>query len=101
MHTDWGPAAVAVVMFVLLSPGLLFQLPARTRVIEFGNMYTSGISILVHAILYFCIYTILVVAIGIHIHSSCCPFVEARKAVTSRGAQTHWALRCNFWVGPD
>lgn len=71
MHTDWGPAAVAVVMFILMSPGLLFQLPARTRVIEFGNMYTSGISILVHAVLYFCIYTILVVAIGIHIRTWC------------------------------
>ncbi|KAG6400688.1 hypothetical protein SASPL_137530 [Salvia splendens] len=64
MIVDWGPVVVAVAMFILLSPGLLFQLPARTRVIEFGNMYTSGISILIHAILYFCIYTIVVVAIG-------------------------------------
>lgn len=69
MSADWGPVVVAVVMFILLSPGLLFQLPARTRVMEFGNMYTSGISILVHAILYFCIYTILIVAIGIHIRT--------------------------------
>ncbi|MFS7966598.1 hypothetical protein Hanom_Chr09g00775571 [Helianthus anomalus] len=69
MHTDWGPAAVAVIMFILLSPGMLFQLPARSRVVEFGNMQTSGISILVHAVLYFCIYTILVVAIGIHIRT--------------------------------
>lgn len=67
--TDWGPVVVAVVMFVVLSPGLLFQLPARNRVMEFGNMYTSGISILVHAVLYFCIYTILIVAIGIHIRT--------------------------------
>ncbi|XAR58283.1 hypothetical protein NMG60_11026720, partial [Bertholletia excelsa] len=56
-------------MFILLSPGLLFQVPARTRVVEFGNMYTSAISILVHAILYFCIYTILIVVVGIHIRS--------------------------------
>ncbi|KAL1539877.1 uncharacterized protein LOC125202568 [Salvia hispanica] len=69
MIVDWGPVVVAVAMFILLSPGLLFQLPARTRVIEFGNMYTSGISILIHAILYFCIYTIVVVAIGVHIHA--------------------------------
>ncbi|CAH2049335.1 unnamed protein product [Thlaspi arvense] len=69
MNADWGPVVVAVGLFILLSPGLLFQLPARTRVIEFGNMYTSGISILVHSILYFCIYTILIVAIGIHIHA--------------------------------
>ncbi|KAI3666039.1 hypothetical protein L6452_44677 [Arctium lappa] len=69
LHIDLGPAVVAVVMFVLLSPGLLFQMPARTRIIEFGNMYTSCIAILIHAILYFCIYTILVVTIGIHIHT--------------------------------
>ncbi|EYU45420.1 hypothetical protein ABFS83_06G005600 [Erythranthe nasuta] len=69
MGADWGPVVVAVVMFILLSPGLLFQLPARTRVMEFGNMYTSGISILVHAILFFCIYTILIIAIGVHIHA--------------------------------
>ncbi|KAG6402880.1 hypothetical protein SASPL_135094 [Salvia splendens] len=49
MIVDWGPVMVAV---------------ARVRVIEFGNMYTSGISILIHAILYFCIYTLVVVAIG-------------------------------------
>ncbi|KAJ0450702.1 hypothetical protein HanPI659440_Chr15g0588861 [Helianthus annuus] len=69
IHIDLGPAVVAVAMFILLSPGLLFQMPARTRVIEFGNMYTSAIAILIHAVLYFCIYTILVVTIGIHIHT--------------------------------
>ncbi|KAJ3678261.1 hypothetical protein LUZ60_002064 [Juncus effusus] len=68
--TDWGPIIVAVVLFIILSPGLLFQLPAHHRVIEFGNMATSGISILVHAILFFCVLTILVVAIGIHVHAA-------------------------------
>ncbi|KAL6497613.1 hypothetical protein OROHE_027242 [Orobanche hederae] len=70
MGPDWGPVVVAVAMFILLSPGLLFQIPATARVVEFGNMRTSGISILVHAVFYFCIYTVLVVAIGVHIHSS-------------------------------
>ncbi|XP_065864491.1 uncharacterized protein [Euphorbia lathyris] len=68
MSADWGPVVVAVVLFILLSPGLLFQLPSRIRVVEFGNMNTSGIAILVHAVVYFCIYTILIIAIGIHIH---------------------------------
>ncbi|CAN1137514.1 hypothetical protein LINPERPRIM_LOCUS22924 [Linum perenne] len=63
MGADWGPVFIAVGLFILLSPGLLFQLPARTRVVEFGNLNTSGIAILVHAIIYFCIITILVVAI--------------------------------------
>ncbi|XP_059282665.1 uncharacterized protein LOC132036362 [Lycium ferocissimum] len=69
MVVDWGPVVVAVVMFILLSPGFLCQLPARVRVIEFGNLHTSGIAILVHAILYFCLYTILIVAVGVHIRS--------------------------------
>ncbi|KAG4128738.1 hypothetical protein ERO13_D09G038250v2 [Gossypium hirsutum] len=57
-----------MVLFILLSPGMMFQLPTRTRVIEFGNMCTSGIAILVHAIIYFSLFTILIMAIGIHIH---------------------------------
>ncbi|URE28931.1 hypothetical protein MUK42_37085 [Musa troglodytarum] len=69
MPADWGPVIVAVILFILLSPGLLFQLPARTRVIEFGNMYTSGIAILVHSIVFFVILTILVIAIGVHVHA--------------------------------
>ncbi|CAL9777715.1 uncharacterized protein LOC135650159 [Musa acuminata AAA Group] len=66
---DWGPVVVAVMLFVLLSPGLLIQLPARARVVEFGNMQTSGLSILVHAILYFALVTIFLIAIGVHIYA--------------------------------
>ncbi|XP_040989912.1 uncharacterized protein LOC121237293 isoform X2 [Juglans microcarpa x Juglans regia] len=66
---DWGPVIVAVVLFVLLSPGLLFQIPAKGRVVEFGNMQTSGASILVHAIIYFGLITIFLIAIGVHIYT--------------------------------
>ncbi|KAL5717510.1 hypothetical protein ACHQM5_010497 [Ranunculus cassubicifolius] len=69
MSADWGPVVVAVVLFILLSPGLLFQLPARSKVVEFGTMGTSGMAILVHSILFFCVFTILVIAVGVHIHS--------------------------------
>lgn len=68
--TDWGPIIVAVILFVVLSPGLLFQLPSRTRVVEFGNMGTSAIAILVHAVIFFCLLTIFVVAIGIHVYAA-------------------------------
>ncbi|KAK4710581.1 hypothetical protein R3W88_005094 [Solanum pinnatisectum] len=69
MGTDWAPSVIAVGLFILLSPGLLFQLPSRTRFCEFGNMYTSGIAVLVHAILYFCLFTLLTVAFNLHIWS--------------------------------
>ncbi|KAL3511454.1 hypothetical protein ACH5RR_030855 [Cinchona calisaya] len=61
---DWGPVVIAVVLFVLLSPGLLFQLPGRSRIVEFGNMQTSGLSILVHTIIFFGLITIILIAIG-------------------------------------
>ncbi|GLU12689.1 hypothetical protein SLE2022_293510 [Rubroshorea leprosula] len=70
MSADWGPVLVATVLFVLLSPGLLFQIPAKGRVVEFGKMNTSGASILVHAIIYFGLITIFLIAIGVHIHAS-------------------------------
>ncbi|KAI3977259.1 hypothetical protein MKX01_035989 [Papaver californicum] len=70
MALDWGPVVASLVLFILLSPGLLFQLPARTRIVEFGNMSTSGVSILVHSIIYFCFITILLIAVGIHIHAN-------------------------------
>lgn len=67
---DWGPVVIAVVLFILLSPGLIFQIPGRSgRVVEFGNFQTSGISILVHAILYFGLITIFLIAIGVHIYT--------------------------------
>ncbi|KAB1217476.1 hypothetical protein CJ030_MR4G008734 [Morella rubra] len=66
---DWGPVVIAVVLFVLLSPGLLFQMPGQNRLVEFGNMQTSGASILVHAIIYFGLITIFLIAIGVHIYT--------------------------------
>ncbi|KMZ67030.1 hypothetical protein ZOSMA_27G00780 [Zostera marina] len=64
---DWGPVLVAVVLFVLLSPGLLFQLPGRNRFIEFGNFQTSGVSILIHTAIFFGLVAIFLIAIGIHV----------------------------------
>ncbi|XP_028771934.1 uncharacterized protein LOC114729134 isoform X1 [Neltuma alba] len=69
LMADWGPVVIAVVLFVLLSPGLLFQLPGRGRIVEFGSMHTSGVSILVHAILFFGLITIFLIAIGVHIYT--------------------------------
>lgn len=66
---DWGPVLIAVVLFVLLTPGLLFQLPGNSRVVEFNNMQTSGVSILVHTIIYFALITVFLIAIGVHIYT--------------------------------
>ncbi|KAG1363496.1 hypothetical protein COCNU_11G003230 [Cocos nucifera] len=65
---DWGPVFVAVVLFVLLSPGLIVQIPGRNRVVEFGNLQTSGAAILVHSIIYFGLVAIFLLAIGVHMY---------------------------------
>lgn len=66
--SDWGPVFVAVVLFILLTPGLLIQIPGKSRFIEFGNFHTSGASILVHSIIYFALMCIFLLAIGIHMY---------------------------------
>ncbi|KAL5202725.1 hypothetical protein ABZP36_013677 [Zizania latifolia] len=65
--SDWGPVVIAVVLFVLLSPGLLIQLPGRHHFVEFGNMQTSAMAILVHSIIYFALIALFVIVIGVHI----------------------------------
>ncbi|XP_010112378.2 uncharacterized protein LOC21394068 isoform X3 [Morus notabilis] len=67
--SDWGPVFVAVVLFILLTPGLLIQIPGKSRMIEYGNFQTSGVSILVHSVLYFALICIFLLAIGVHILS--------------------------------
>ncbi|KAI3930013.1 hypothetical protein MKW98_004167 [Papaver atlanticum] len=65
---DWGPVVIAVLLFVLLSPGLLFQIPSKENLVEFGNMKTSGISILIHTFIFFGIMVLFTVIIGVHIN---------------------------------
>ncbi|MBA0735586.1 hypothetical protein Gogos_019421 [Gossypium gossypioides] len=46
------------------------SIPGKNKVVEFGNMQTSGASVLVHAIIYFGLITIFCLAIGVHIYAS-------------------------------
>ncbi|KAG0452598.1 hypothetical protein HPP92_025262 [Vanilla planifolia] len=45
---DWAPVVIGVLLFVLLSPGLVFELPGNHRVAEFGSMRTNGKAIFIH-----------------------------------------------------
>ncbi|XP_010530564.1 PREDICTED: uncharacterized protein LOC104822794 [Tarenaya hassleriana] len=68
--SDWGPVLVAVILFVLLTPGLLFQLPGRNRCVEFGNFQTSAPAVIVHSLLYFALVCVFTLAVKIHIYVS-------------------------------
>ncbi|BAF16307.1 uncharacterized protein [Oryza sativa Japonica Group] len=70
---DWGPVLISWVLFILLSPGLLFQIPGKCRLIEFGKFQTSVVSILVHTILFFALDAIFLVAIGVQINLGSSP----------------------------
>ncbi|XP_010680015.1 uncharacterized protein LOC104895255 [Beta vulgaris subsp. vulgaris] len=65
---DWGPVFVAVVMFIILTPGLLVQIPGRDKAVEFSSFHTSGPAILVHALIYFALICIFLLAIGVHVY---------------------------------
>lgn len=64
---DWAPVLIGWLLFILLSPGLLFQLPGNNRGVDFGGFNTNGKAILVHTIIFFVAFTIFVLAVGVHI----------------------------------
>ncbi|KAJ6695014.1 hypothetical protein OIU74_014205 [Salix koriyanagi] len=66
--SDWGPVFMAVVLFILLTPGLLFQVPGRHQCVEFGNFQTSGASIMVHTLLYFSLICVFLLAVKVHLY---------------------------------
>jgi hypothetical protein len=43
------------------------QLPGKHHLVEFDNMHTSAMAILVHAIIYFALMALFVIVIGVHI----------------------------------
>lgn len=67
---DWGPVLIGVLLFILLQPGLLFQLPGNQKQLEFGSMNTNGKSVAVHALIFSAIYAVLILAVHVHIYIS-------------------------------
>ncbi|CAN8272914.1 unnamed protein product [Cochlearia groenlandica] len=65
--TEWAPVIVGVVLFVILSPGLLFSVPGHHRTLDFGGMKTNGKAIAVHTIIFFAAYSIFILLLNLHI----------------------------------
>ncbi|KAM0947101.1 hypothetical protein DsansV1_C08g0082581 [Dioscorea sansibarensis] len=66
---DWAPVVIGVLLFVLLSPGLLFELPGTRRGMEFGSMRTNGKAVVIHTLIFFAIFSILILALRVHIYT--------------------------------
>lgn len=76
MTWDWGQAAVATVLFVILSPGMVFQLPAKKGIIKTGNFETSVASLLVHTLVYFFLGAFFFLFVGVHMYLGKPPKIE-------------------------
>ncbi|KAK1407173.1 hypothetical protein QVD17_38786 [Tagetes erecta] len=66
---DWAPILIGLLLFILLSPGLIFQVPGNTRTVEFGSFHTNGRAVIVHTLFFFVAFTILILATGMHIYT--------------------------------
>uniref|UniRef100_A0A0E0DDF5 Uncharacterized protein n=1 Tax=Oryza meridionalis TaxID=40149 RepID=A0A0E0DDF5_9ORYZ len=66
---DWAPVVVGVVLFVVLSPGLLIELPGTHRWVDFGSLRVTGKSAVVHTVVFFVLFAIVVVACKLHIYT--------------------------------
>ncbi|KAK6924679.1 Protein of unknown function DUF3339 [Dillenia turbinata] len=66
---DWAPILLGLLLFILLTPGLLFQVPGNHGRVQFGSFQTNGKAIIVHTLIFFTIFTILILAVGVHIYT--------------------------------
>jgi hypothetical protein len=66
---DWAPVVVGVVLFVLLSPGLLIEFPGTTRWVDFGSLRITGKAATIHTILFFTLFAIITMAFKLHIYA--------------------------------
>jgi hypothetical protein len=65
---DWAPAIIASALFALLCPGGILQMPGRQRPVDFMNMKTSFVSILVHTVIYGLLLMLFVVILQAHLY---------------------------------
>jgi hypothetical protein len=63
---DVAALVIAVVLFVILSPGLLLQIPGDERPLEFTNSKTSVASIIVHAVVFAILFYLLQLLFHVH-----------------------------------
>ncbi|KAF6987041.1 hypothetical protein CFC21_004714 [Triticum aestivum] len=64
---DWGLVLISFMLFILLSPGLVIQIPGKSWTIECGKFHTSVVSILIHTIIFFALDAFFLVAVGVRI----------------------------------
>ncbi|KAK9225461.1 hypothetical protein WN943_010503 [Citrus x changshan-huyou] len=64
---DWAAPLIAAALFAFLSPGLVVQMPAKNRAVDFLNMKTSIAAIFVHTVLYGLFLILFLVILNVHL----------------------------------
>lgn len=63
---DVAALVIGVILFVVLSPGLVVQIPGDERPVEFTNQRTSLPSIVVHAVVFAVLFWLLQLLFHVH-----------------------------------
>jgi len=63
---DVAALVIGVILFVVLSPGLVLQIPGDERPVEFTNQRTSLPSIVVHAVVFAVLFWLLQLLFHVH-----------------------------------
>ncbi|PKU75322.1 uncharacterized protein LOC110111086 [Dendrobium catenatum] len=65
---DWAASIIASALFGFLSPGVIIQMAGRYRPVEFFNMKTSCVSILVHALIFAILLMLFLIILHPHLY---------------------------------
>jgi cytochrome b561 len=66
---DWAPLVVGVVLFVLLSPRLLLELPGTRRCVDFCSHRTTGKAITIHTLVFFTLFAVITLGFKLRIYT--------------------------------
>ena len=66
---DWAALIIASALFAFLSPGLIIQMPGKHRPVDFLNMKTSLVSILLHTVLYSLLLILFLIVLDLHLYA--------------------------------
>lgn len=66
---DYAAVMIGTALFAFLCPGLVLQLPGKNKPVEFLNMKTSVLAMVLHAVIYGLLLVLFLVMLNIHIYA--------------------------------
>lgn len=66
---DYAAVLIGTALFAFMSPGLLLQLPGKHKPVDFLNMKTSIVSILLHTVIFGLLLILFLIVLNVHIYA--------------------------------